>query len=218
MAYDAPESIVHGKDWEVLNTLIRMHSPVPNPRILDSTHNRGSMWKGCAYYPCVRADISSEHRVDVLADFCHMPFADGSFDCIVFDPPHLPTNAATTNSSRIWESRYGITSEDTMRAGDNVSPMFQPFLAEAKRVLVHGGIVLAKIADLTHNHRYQWQHVDFINDVRSSGMTPCDCIIKADPNAGNLKSSLWKNVKHVRKAHCYWIVVRNSSACENRAA
>ena len=81
-------------------------------------------------------------------------------------------------------------------------------------VLKIGGIVLAKIADIVHNHHYQWQQVDFINAVREVGMTPCDMMIKCDPCAGSLQSSKWNNVKHLRKAHCYWIVVRNSKRCE----
>lgn len=89
------------------------------------------------------------------------------------------------------------------------------FFKEAKRILKENGIVLAKIADIVHNHKYQWQHVDFIIAAREIGLTPCDMIIKADPNAGNLSSSKWKNIKHVRKAHCYWIVCR-SGTCERK--
>jgi hypothetical protein len=150
-----------------------------------------------------------------VADFTAIPFADGSYDIIVFDPPHLPTNAASENSSKIWEKSYGITSDGEGREGDNVSGMFIPFLKEAKRVLNKNGIVLAKIADIVHNHRYQWQHVDFVNATLEVGMTPCDLLIKCDPSAGNLQSSKWNNVKHLRKNHCYWIVVRNSSRCES---
>jgi ubiquinone/menaquinone biosynthesis C-methylase UbiE len=161
-------------------------------------------------------DICGDFPQDVRADFRAMPFRDGSFDVIVFDPPHLPTNAASENSSRIWETRYGITGSDEMREADNVSAMFAPFLVEAKRVLRPEGIVLAKIADLVHNHKYQWQQVDFVNAARAAGTTACDMMIKSDPKAGNLKSSKWKNVKHLRKNHSYWIVVRNSSRCEAR--
>ena len=100
------------------------------------------------------------------------------------------------------------------RDGDNVGELFEPFLKDASRVLKPGGIILAKVADLVHNHRYHFQHVMFINAVQSCGMTPCDLMIKCDPNAGNLKSSKWESVKHFRKAHCYWIVVRNSDRCE----
>jgi hypothetical protein len=163
-------------------------------------------------------DIDSSFDVDYVADFGSMPFDNASFDVLVFDPPHLPTNAASKNSSRMWEQSYGITATGEGRDGDNVSGMFPRFLKEAKRVLVKGGIVLCKIADLVHNHRYQWQHVDFINSVNACGMTPCDLVIKCDPAAGKLKSSKWVNVKHFRKAHCYWIVVRNSNKCECKKA
>ncbi len=207
-----PLSILHGKDTDVIPLLLGIHSK-PNPTILDCTYNKGTMWKGSPLKP-LRMDINPEHDLDVVADFKNMPFQDKSFDVIVFDPPHLPTNAASPNSSKIWEKRYGITSEDKDRSGDNVSGLFTPFLKEAKRVLVPNGIVLAKIADLTHNHRYQWQMVDFINATRDTGMTPCDLLIKNDPAAGNLKSSKWKNTKHLRKCHVYWIVVRNSKKCE----
>lgn len=209
-------TLLLGQDKEALEILIALHCEAETPLVLDCTANKGTMWKGCgAECELIRSDINAENNpVDIKADFCHLPFANQSLDVIVFDPPHLPTNAASANSSKMWETRYGITSDSTMREGDNVSPMFEPFLAEAKRTLVTGGIVLAKIADLVHNHRYQWQHVDFIVAAKQAGMTPCDMMIKSDPKAGNLKSSKWQNVKHLRKNCCFWIVVRNSTKCE----
>lgn len=207
------KTVLNGHDYEALDILISIHCAVEDPKILDCTYNTGKMWKKSSYKP-VRMDINADLELDIVGDFTKMPFENESFDIIVFDPPHLPTNAASENSSKIWEKQYGITSEGEGREGDNVNGMFLPFLKEAKRVLKHGGIVLAKIADLVHNHRQQFQQVDFINAVREVGMTPCDMMIKCDPNAGNLTSSKWKNVKHLRKSHCYWIVVRNSNKCE----
>jgi hypothetical protein len=210
-----PLSVLEGTDAEALKLLLRLHCDVEQPRILDCTYNVGKMWKGLPFKPH-RMDIDPSLDVDTVADFTAMPFDDGSFDVLVFDPPHLPVAAASEGSSKIWEQQYGITDSCEHRQGDNVSPLFPLFLREAKRVLREDGIILAKIADLTHNHRYQWQHVDFINAVFATGMTPCDALIKRDPKAGNLKSSKWQNVKHLRKAHCYWIVVRNSRRCECR--
>lgn len=43
---------------------------------------------------------------------------------------------------------------------------------------------------------------------------PCDMLIKRDPSAGNMISGAWKNQMHLRRAHCYWIVLRNSNKCE----
>jgi hypothetical protein len=70
-------------------------------------------------------------------------------------------------------------------------------------------MILVKLADLIHSAQYQWQQVDFINAVRNIGMIPDNMLIKCDPNAGNLTSSKWKTINHLRKAHCYWIVVKN---------
>lgn len=212
-----PLSFLEGRDNEVLPVVLSVHCANPNPLILDVTHNKGKMWAGLNYN-VVRMDIDPQHleTIDLVADFTKLPFASSSFDVIVFDPPHLPTHSASENSSRIWETQYGLTADDKLRSGDNVSPMFTPFLIEAKRVLKHDGIIIAKIADLTHNHRYQWQHIDFVLAAQSIGMTACDLLIKRDPCGGNMKSSKWTNVKHFRKAHCYFIIVRNGSRCERK--
>jgi SAM-dependent methyltransferase len=42
---------------------------------------------------------------DVLADFTDMPFPDGSFDLVVFDPPHLTTKHGTTG---VLSQTYGV--------------------------------------------------------------------------------------------------------------
>lgn len=211
-----PKTVLVGKDNEAIPILLSIHCEAENPSILDTTYNTGKMWKGLTYN-LTRMDIDPRHPVDVVGNFMQMPFSDNSFDVIVFDPPHLPTSAAKGKSSRIFEDKYGITDSGFGREGENVSGMFEPFLVEARRVIKERGILLVKLADLINNHRYQWQQVDFINAVRSvGGLTPCDMLIKCDPCAGNLNSSKWKNIKHLRKAHCYWIVVREGNRCERR--
>jgi SAM-dependent methyltransferase len=209
------KSVLLGRDCEVIPILLSIHAE-KEPKILDWTYNEGKMWKGIRdRYDLTTMDIESKYRTDRVGDFRDMPFPDSSFDVIVFDPPHLPTHAASPGSSKIFEQRYGNTADTGRgRDGDNISPMFAGFLKEAKRVLKENGVVLAKLADIVHNHRYQWHIVDFVNEVRNSGMTPCDLMIKCDPSAGNLKSGKWENVRHLRKGHCYWIVVRNSKHCE----
>ena len=214
---ERPLSTLNGKDREAIDILIGIHCENPDsPVILDCTHNEGVMWKGCSFSPSFRSDIDPSHPIDVAADFMSLPFSDSSFDIVVFDPPHLPTAAASENSSGIWKRRYGITEDGLGREGDDVSGMFEPALLEIKRVLKDGGISLVKIADLVHNHRFQWQMVDLVVAARAVALTPCDLLIKMDPAQGNLKSSKWKTVKHLRKAHSYWVVLRNSCRCEKK--
>ena len=210
----APLSVLLGNDSEALDILIEMHAPTLPPRILDVTYNTGKIWAHCQFADFVwRADIT-KYDTHVRAAFEALPFAAGTFNVVVFDPPHLPTAAASPHSSGIWRDRYGITATGPGREGDNVNGMFAPFLAEARRVLVPDGIVLAKIADIVHNHRYQWQQVAFVEAVRDAGMTPCDCLVKRAPAGGRLQSGRWQTVKHLKRCHSYWIVARNSARCE----
>jgi hypothetical protein len=213
-----PSSVILGRDRDVIPVLLDVHA-VASPRILDVTFNKGVMWKGTGLTPH-RSDVSREMSpdADTIADCRDLPFPPGSFDVIAFDPPHLPAAVASAGSSGIERAQYGLTADDDYRQGDNISPLFTDFLREAKRVLSPEGIVIAKVADLVHNHRYQWQHVALINAADALGMTVCDVIIKVDPTAGNLKSSKWERVNHFRRGHCYWMVVRPGRRCERRAA
>lgn len=202
---ERPYSVVLGRDKDVLPLLFQVHS-VSNPSILDCTYNKGRMWKGTPYEP-VRMDIDPKYDLDVVGDFRKMPFPDSSFDVIVFDPPFLPTAAGNTT----LYTKFEVHNSDCH--GDNVSELFLPFLEEAKRVLRDEGVVFGKIGDLVHNHKYQWQSVDFINSVKKVGLTPCDVIVKVDPSAGHIKDKRWVNVRHFRKKHVFWFVVRKGK-CE----
>lgn len=206
-------SYTTGPDSVCLNALIQIHAPNDDPYILDATYGHGAMWDGCAYRPDLAMDIRPLPGVTLQDDFTVMAgIANESVDVIVFDPPHLPNAAASEHSSRIWWDRYGIMPDD-LRKGDNVCAMFLPFLHQAARVLVPNGIVLAKIADIVHNHRHQWQGFAFIKLCPECGLTACDLMIRADPKGANLKSPTWENQKHTRTAHVYWIVARKGG-CE----
>jgi len=206
-----PKSVVLGKDPECLTLLLSIHA-VENPRILDVTYNKGVMWKGILNnYNITKSDIDGTlEGLDLVADYKCLPLPEKSFDVIVMDLPHLPS----VGSSSKWSVKYNTPIYSNGINDNNVSDNFLPFLQEAKRVLVPNGIVICKIADLIHNHRYQWQMCDFVNDAKSLGLTACDLLIKVDPCGGNMNSSKWKNIKHLRKSHCYFVVVRNGKKCE----
>lgn len=205
-------SVIEGRDPEVLRLMLQFYA-WPGAKVIDVTANRRKMWKGVEWPDVTYADIDPEMNPDILADFRALPVADGSYDVIVFDPPHLPAAAASAQSHEQMGSSYGLAHAPK---GDNVSAYHAPFLKEAMRVLRPEGLIFCKLKDFVHNHLYQWSLVDFISAARAQpGLTPCDLIVKRDPCGGNLKSGRWEKAHHVRNAHCWWVVIRKGR-CESR--
>jgi len=200
-----PGSVVEN-DAEALVTLIGIHA-VANPRIIDVTHNDGSMWVGTAFAP-TRVDVDPQYQAmgfcDVTADCRQLPFPASSYDCIVFDPPHI-TDAGDDS---IMGMRYGTL------PGENISDLFEPFLREAHRLLAPDGVVIAKICDQVHAQHQQWQHIDFIEDAVDNGFTACDMMIRV--RRGEINGE-WHHLYHVRKQHVFWIVLRKGEDnCQRR--
>ena len=201
-----------GRDPELLDDMLAFYAPTAQ-RIIDVCCNARRMWKGSVNAErVVYYDIDPSVKPDVVTGWGFLPDLNESVDVLVYDPPHMPTAAASPKSLRRYAKDYGL---ERSCGGDNIASLHATFLAEAKRVLCPDGLIFAKIKDYIHNHRYQWNLEYFNAAVRAVGLTPCDLIIKRDPCGGNLKSGRWKKAHHAKNVHCYWVVVRNGR-CEPR--
>ena len=76
---------------------------------------------------------------DQIADFTALPFPDGTFDHVVFDPPHVERRQGTG----IIEQKYGWLDGDWR-------DMLRRGFAECFRVLRPGGTLVFKWADTDH--------------------------------------------------------------------
>lgn len=74
-----------------------------------------------------------EVNPDVVADFRNMPYPDGSFKLVVFDPPHL----AKAGENSWLKKKYGVLSDDWK---NDIRQGFQ----ECFRVLEPNGILIFK--------------------------------------------------------------------------
>ena len=209
-----PSSVINGRDRDVLNVALPFYVR-PGGRVLDCTANTRKMWRGVEWTgEVVYSDIDASHNPDRVCSWDATPFSDASFDALVFDPPHLPTAAATCAGLKQYKDDYGLRRGEAHESGP--ASVFAAFLAEACRLLRPDGVVLAKLKDYVHNHRYQWTLAAWVGAVQmADGMTPCDLIVKVDPCGGNLKSGRWKQAHHVRNSHCWWAVARKGR-CEPR--
>lgn len=150
--------------------------PRRTPRlILDATVNTGRFRRNSGL-PVIGIGLESSHRPSVVADNRQMPFADETFDIGVYGPPHVPNQGK--DRSKDFHGRYGLAFKSPAARGCNFSHLYPLFREEAHRVLAPEGLVLARIADCVHGHRFPWAHLEFVTAGARAGIMPCDCIVK----------------------------------------
>lgn len=77
-----------------------------------------------------------EIRPDIIADFRALPFGDGAFRLVLFDPPHIVRENPSGNVATQFGALGKATEQDDLRRG----------FAECWRVLAHGGTLVFKWA------------------------------------------------------------------------
>jgi hypothetical protein len=207
--YNPLGSVWDGEDAELLERMLEFYPRKRPKRILDATINGGRFWRG-SKRPVCGVDIDMVHRPHIVADNTQMPFTDGAFDVVVYDPPHIPNQGK--DNQKDFNVRFGLVVRSSKENQYTFAHTYPPFANEAYRVLELEGILFCKIADYVHHHRYNWAHLDFIEAARKAGFRACDCIIKT--RKGPIVDPRWKKAHHTRRQHCYWLVFRKSNKCE----
>ena len=91
------------------------------------------MWIQKKYPDTIYFDLRPEVKPDVIGDIRHAPFADETFDLIIFDPPFRSSGVNTK-----WKDIYGIF--DTA----DILNLIIEGLPEMKRILKKDGILNMK--------------------------------------------------------------------------
>lgn len=207
--YQPLPSVWEGSDAELLDRMLTFYPRKRPKRILDATVNRGRFWEGLSWN-VLGMDVEPRFKPDVVADNRRMPLADACFDVVVYDPPHVPNQGK--DNLKDFNTRFGLVLKSPAASGYNFNHLYPPFLREAFRVLEPEGILLCKIADYVHNHRFQWAHIEVVRAAEVVGFTACDSIVKV--RKGPIVDPRWKTAHHARRQHCYWLVFRKSDKCE----
>ncbi len=207
--YQPLGSVWEGEDAELLERMLAFYPRERPRRILDATVNGGRFWRGSGW-PVIGLDRDIARGPHVVADNTRMPFRDAVFDVVVYDPPHVPNQGK--DREKDFNVRFGLVARSAKENGYTLAHTYPPFVAEAYRVLKPEGILLSKIADYVHHHRYHWAHMDFIEAARKAGFRACDCIVKT--RKGPIIDPKWKTAHHTRRRHCYWLIFRKSDRCE----
>jgi SAM-dependent methyltransferase len=125
---------------------------------LDCTYGEGVFWRKFRPQQLVCSDLvaKGDHALAAMfggfmrADFTALPFADNTFQAVVFDPPYRLNGTPT----QAMDERYGI--HTPTRWQDRMSLMQCGFI-ECHRVLAPGGFLLVKCQNQVCSGRVRWQ-------------------------------------------------------------
>jgi hypothetical protein len=138
------------------------------------------------------SDMDPLRAKDVCCDFTRLPFVDGAFDVVVFDPPFQPkTNVSPGN---VVELRFTKVKGGT--AG--VRKVVDAGLKEAWRVSRLG--VIYKCQDYINARKPVWMSL-WAYDILGA---PYEVVYRRHPN--KLVSSKWKLQQSARRNHTTFMV------------
>lgn len=198
-------------DADVLNQLIGLHY-YHEPITLDASWGGGRIWKGCPYQPSVRLDLRELPGVDLVGDWNQLAqlFPAGTFQLVVWDPPHQTNGGQNALGDKRWADKYGTAGEG-VRGWNDITHLYPDFLQGARQVLDPRGTLLCKLADQAHAGVQHLQAVDFVIAARTAGWTVCEMVPKLR-RPGPIDPK-WRRQFHIRKAWSYWICAHPGLRC-----
>ena len=192
---------------EIIRNILQLH--VKNKEIdCDVTYSKGKFYENTGIKaPIYKFDIAPASDVVTYADSRDLPLADGSINCMMFDPPFLATTgkslAAEDGSNRI-NKRFGVYPSET-----ELHQFYIDSIKEAHRVLRKDGILIFKCQDKVSSGKQYMSHVFIANQAVENGFYPKDLFILLSKNRLVADWQL-KNQKNARKFHCYFWVFQKS--------
>ena len=124
-------------------------------------------------------------------DFRRLPYADGRFDVVVFDPPY----AHHADTMR-FEPFYNNSATTPRLRHREILDLYRLGMAEAKRILKPGGILWVKCADEVENCFQRRGHVEVLQIAADLGLKDEDLFILMQD--GRPATNAMKQ-KHARK-------------------
>ena len=159
--------------------------------ILDATYGSGDFWRK-SVRQVVGCDIDPErvaaHEFVKQADFRALPFADGAYPTVVFDPPFHPYVGS------IEETQF----KGMGRNDKELRLQFDAGLRECWRVTSRH--LLLKCQGFVHNHSPQWMPLWAVEICGE----PFEWLIVAREH--KIISGRWKNTFSLRRNHADYLI------------
>lgn len=134
---------------------------------LDPTYGLGRFWTRWQPDRLTASDLDPTRARAAIADFTALPFPDGTFDAVVFDPPYKLNGASHGRGPASCDSDYGVGGP-AVRWQDRMQ-LCRDGIAECARVLRPGGTLLVKCQDQVVSGQVRWQTHDFAARAAAHG-------------------------------------------------
>ncbi|MBM4037949.1 MAG: site-specific DNA-methyltransferase [Planctomycetes bacterium] len=197
-----------GVNEDLFPLVMKLHVPEGSV-VADVTHGLGIFWKKLpkSRYRLLATDLK------MGVDCRHLPYEDGSIDCVVLDPPYMEglfrrsaDHLAGAGSYAAFRDTYsnGEGTTGGPKYHDAVLDLYFKAGKEAYRVLRKQGVLIVKCQDEVSANMQRLTHVEIINEYASMGFYAKDLLVLVRPNRPAV--SRIKRQEHARKNHSYFLV------------
>lgn len=163
----------------------------PTGLILDPTYGNGAFWKGFPQERVVGHDIDPKRAKSGVCDFTALPYKNGEFPLVVFDPPFQPATVNGLIGERFTKPVRGVA---------GVRLLLEAGLRECWRVTNDGLIV--KVQDYIHDHKPVWMSLW----VHAALGEPWDFVVLRQGKTKRLKATNWTRQLSVWRNHStFWV-------------
>lgn len=197
-----PMSVVTGNNADLIASIASLYL---TGSVLDTTYGRGMWWNRFTPDPFTFHDLDMDG-----VNFTALPYGDGTFDTVCFDPPYVPAGGApTSHDASLFRDGFGLI----QRSSDVLDDLIKSGLAECARVT--NKWLLVKCMDFTDSAKFNCNHVRVANLGTDLGLEIWDFIVHATgtgPGGHNIFT-----VKRARRANSFLIVFRKSGPLVTQA-
>lgn len=187
-------SVVHGDNAELMDAAARLWI-TDDDFVADVTFGNGAFWKKND-----RIVAGTDLALDGT-DCRDLPYEDEVVDVVVLDPPYQPQHGQPGRDFGVGRT-YRI-GESGLQTITDVLDLYDDAIAEAGRVLKHGGRLLVKCQDLTYNHRLHLVHLDVLRRMTWNEIGLADMFVLANKNRMPQRAG---PQQRARRAHSYLLV------------
>jgi len=195
-------SVVLGTNADLIAAVTRLYLP-DAAVVADVSYSLGRFWSkvDTSRFRLLASDLQPSVPGVIAADFRSLPYAPGSADVLVLDPPYIHAPGRG-----MLATRYNGRGTDPLATYASIIDLYRDGMTEAARVLRDGGQCWVKCKDTLASERQRWSHITVHEIAVGLGMYARDLFMLVPPAPPVLTTGRWERQLHARKVGSWlWV-------------